>query len=126
MGFFLTDLWNSANGGGLFSSTQLLVHEARHATGGGHTCANGNDSSVAQGGAWAAVVHWTEALAFHSDPCFMRPSLPSSPEFPNQLFDGEDYMERSRDFSYMIREGRFCDEPYTRPEPPEPVYACGL
>lgn len=54
---------------GMVSVLGLILHEARHTpTGGGflHTCGDGDDLILEEGGSWALVYHYYDWLANHS------------------------------------------------------------
>jgi hypothetical protein len=123
-GAYVTDLWTSANGFGLFGQTQLFVHETRHANGPLHTC-GGNDQTIGELGAWAAVYYFARALAFNSNACFVRPTPGRPVTFPDQLTAIDAYLLDARTFSRGIHTTAFCAEPSVPVQPPEPVVACG-
>jgi hypothetical protein len=118
-----TDLFSQSFGGGLFDLMQLLVHETRHANGPVHSC-GGNDSTIAEAGAWAAAYHFSRAVAFDSDPCFVRPFYGASAGFPDPVTSEAGYLEVARNYSYDVHATRFCTEPTDPPTVPEPVTAC--
>jgi hypothetical protein len=128
-GAYITDLWTSDGDFGLFGQTQLFVHEARHANPEAPLhCAGGGDDTIAGLGAWGAVYYFSRALAFDSNPCFVRPTpgRPVDPvEYPGQLTANDSYLINAREFSRGIHRTRFCSEPTVPVEPPEPVFACG-
>lgn len=63
----LTSRWDDPQFGfGLDTYLNLVVHEARHSEGFGHTCGTGNDQTLAELGAWGVVYYYYEWLAFHS------------------------------------------------------------
>jgi hypothetical protein len=118
-----SDLWGMTWGGGLFDLVQLFVHEARHANGPLHTC-GGNDDTIADAGAWAAVYHFARAVAFDSDPCFVRPFYAGSAGYPDPVLNEEGYLEVARSYAYDVQNARFCSEPTDPPPVPEAVVAC--
>ena len=84
----------------------LLVHEARHNEGYGHTCENGNDRTIAEMGSWGVVYYRNRWLADHTDPEFMRSQVRLN-DWYDLMYGGEaDWM-----LNY-----RFCDEPTYIPD----------
>ncbi len=118
-----SDLWSMTWGGGMFDLVQLLVHETRHANGPLHTC-GGNDNTIAEAGAWAAVYHFARAVAFNSNPCFIRPFYDASAGYPDPVLNEDGYLAVARDYAYSVQTGRFCNEPTDPPVPPEAVTGC--
>jgi len=90
------DRWiEPAADNGLVHIMILFVHEARHNEGYGHTCADGNDSTLDEMGAWG-VEYYTEIwLADHV----------AGDLFANSSFD---YAESMRSEAQRILETRFC------------------
>jgi hypothetical protein len=121
---YITDLWAEGGGGGLFARAQLFVHETRHANGPVHTC-GGNDLTIGELGAWGAVYHFSRAVAFNSNACFVRPTPGRPPTFPGQLFTNDAYLIDARTYSRSVHTGRFCAEPSVPAQPPEAVFPCG-
>jgi hypothetical protein len=120
-----TDLWSNLSGVGLVNLLDLIVHEARHANGPIHTCPdNSSDRTLTELGAWGAVYEFHRSLAFHSDPCFLRPSLPPDPKYRAQLLAEDGYMVVSRTAADRTAMVRFCDSPPPIADPPEPVVTC--
>jgi hypothetical protein len=101
-----------------------MVHEARHADDKPHTCGVADDLTLEELGSWAAVYYTYRALAFHIDPCFMRPTLPADPSFPGQMFGSQDYMLGMRFLAYDTLQRRICMPSMSVPVPPEPVPMC--
>ena len=68
-------LWvaRDGTGFGLMSHVQLLIHEARHAEGWLHTCANGDDQTLEEMGSWALVYWFYRWLAEHASGPYMTP-----------------------------------------------------
>jgi hypothetical protein len=118
-----SDLWAMTWGGGLFDLVQLLVHETRHANDKLHTC-GGSDDTIAELGAWGAVYWFSRAVAFDSDPCFVRPYYGEVPQYPEQCLAEEDYLVVARSYSRDVHNVRFCSEPSDPVEPPEAVTVC--
>jgi hypothetical protein len=117
-----SDLWASANGG-LVGLVSLLVHEARH-TLLPHSCGAGDDQTISELGALGAQYYLYSFLAFHSDPCFLRPTLPASPRYPGQLFTDTAYLEMMRDNATYMHGHSFCSEPSVALSPPTPIRGC--
>jgi len=118
-----TDLFGTTGGGGMFQLLQLLVHETRHANGPLHTC-GGDDNTIAEAGAWAAVYHFSRAVAFDSDACFVRPYYNGTGGYPDQIVSEDGYLVAARTYAYDVHAIRFCTEPTDPPVDPEPVTAC--
>jgi hypothetical protein len=58
---------------GLMNSVDLLLHEARHIGGFLHTCADGNDATLKEGGAWAVVYWYYIWLSEHAGSPYLAP-----------------------------------------------------
>jgi len=110
-----TDLWASV-GGGLYTLVSLITHEARHVAS-LHSCGN-EDNTISELGAFGVEYYLYTYLAYHSDPCFLRPTLPASSEIPQQLFGDDHYLVLMRDEARYRHAHRFCAEPsWPLPEP---------
>jgi hypothetical protein len=122
---FVTNLWINEKHNGLSTLLALFIHEARHANGYPHTCPDGaSDSTYEELGAWAAQYSFYRWLAFHSDPCFMRPTLAPDAQYFEQLSDPTAYMSASRDEADHLSQVRFCQSPPPVADPPDPVAVC--
>lgn len=112
--WLLTDLWvNPQNGAGVRGLVAVMIHEARHADWGGHTCGN-YDNTLVEMGAWAVEYYYLTWLAYHSDPCF----------FVSEQAGSSYYLETSRGAADSILTTRFCEEPSEPADPPIPVPSC--
>lgn len=122
---YSTDLWVTEFGLGMHSLVQLMVHETRHANGPLHTCPDGaRDNTIAELGAWGSVYYFDRALAFNSDPCFLRPTLAASDLYPGQMFGNDAYLVQMRHEADMVQTSEFCAETSVPANPPDPVTAC--
>jgi hypothetical protein len=109
---FGTNLWVNDLGNGMSALIDVMVHETRHANAYGHGCADGtSDRTYAEQGAWATVYDFHTWLAYHADPCFLRPTLPADPVHRGQLFDANAYQLSSLGKADRTAEVRFCDAP---------------
>ncbi len=71
-----SNLWIARDGNdhGLMVYVQLLIHEARHVEGFGHTCATeGDDKTLEEVGSWAVVYWFFTWLAEHAGSAYMTP-----------------------------------------------------
>jgi hypothetical protein len=92
--------------------TVLMIHEARHAEGYGHTCGT-RARSVSELGAFG-VQYWTYVwLAYHSDPAFLTPGG-SQPDLYRQI-------NRDKAVAYLVSSDEhgspFCAMPTLTPGP---------
>jgi len=101
-----TDLWiNPAWNAGLGDMMILLVHEARHNQGYGHTCGGGTqDHTIDELGSWGVQYYLYLWLADHASPVFMRAPIAGDPAYYQ---DEHRRDAQSLDPTY----DRFCDEP---------------
>jgi hypothetical protein len=110
--FYGTELWVNDPGFGIAALVDLMVHEARHANIGGHTCPGGaNDRTAQEMGAWGTEFSFQRWLAYHADPCFLRPTLPANARYPNQLLAANAYQLAALEVADRTAEVRFCDSP---------------
>ncbi|OFW55319.1 MAG: hypothetical protein A2V75_07490 [Actinobacteria bacterium RBG_16_70_17] len=99
---YTTDLWLKPEwGAGLANVMILMVHEARHNQGYGHTCGGGTqDHTIDELGSWG-VQHYLDLwLADHASPVFMRAPIADNPTY---------YQDTHRHNAEDLH--RFCDEP---------------
>jgi hypothetical protein len=68
-----TAWYNQQSGIGLMSFVGLLVHEARHAENGGHTCDGINDETLDELGAWGVQYYLYLWMAEHSPAGLLTP-----------------------------------------------------
>jgi hypothetical protein len=109
-----TDRWLQAEDAdeNVQSLMVLMIHEARHAEGYGHTCGT-RDRTVSELGAFG-VQYWTYVwLASHSDPAFMTPGG-SQPDLYRQI-------NRDKAVAYLVNSDEhgspFCAMPSLTPGP---------
>lgn len=111
--------WMDASGVGIAGLAALLVHEAHHRDI-PHSCGNADDT-IGQLGAWGVQYYFYKYLAYHTDPCFMRPggAQAARPE--------GSYMELAAREADSLHGStvQFCAEPSIPREEPAPVPVCG-
>jgi hypothetical protein len=109
---YSTDLWVNGVGLGMLGMVDVMVHESRHTESGQHTCEDlANDRTADELGAWGTVYNLHRWLAYHSDPCFLRPTLAADARFAPQVLDEHGYQLASLKVADRTAEVRFCDTP---------------
>jgi len=124
--FYATELWANGAGYGLSPLVDLIVHEARHANIGGHTCPDGaSDSTFEEMGAWGTEHTFQRWLAYHADPCFLRPTLPPNTKYEYQLQSANAYQLAALEVADRTAMVRFCESapPFSDPGA-EPLPVC--
>lgn len=66
--------YDPQSGIGLMSLVGLIVHEARHAEIGGHTCGNSDDATLEEMGAWGVQYYLFLWMAEHTPPGLLTPT----------------------------------------------------
>ena len=115
-----SDLFMSETGVDVWGLAELLVHEANH-TVRAHSC-NGDDQTIAELGSWGVVYYLNRLLAYHSDPCFVRPDPTGA--IAGELEGEGAYLERAATMANRVHRTRFCAESSVA-LPPPPVPLCG-
>jgi len=66
--------YDPQSGIGLMDLVGLIVHEARHAEIGGHTCGNSDDATLDEMGAWGVQHYYFLWMAEHTPPGLLTPT----------------------------------------------------
>lgn len=117
--FTVDTTWNY-----LSSLAQLLIHEARHgdaATPDGtlpHTCGGAQDNLIEDYNGYGVAYKFFTALAFHSNPCFLRPTTGGTFYQTVALNDAKVM------FQPQTTSPRFCSQPSTPAELSNPIVGC--
>lgn len=107
---YATELWASGDGLGMLNMVDVMVHESRHAETGQHTCSDlASDATAEELGAWGTVYSLHQWLAYHADPCFLRPTLPLEARFTPQVTDPHGYQLASLRVADRTSDVRFCE-----------------
>jgi hypothetical protein len=107
---FATELWANGVGLGMLNMVDVMVHESRHAETGQHTCADlASDATADELGAWGTVYSLHQWLAYHADPCFLRPTAPLEARFMPQVTDPHGYQLASLNVADRTAQVRFCE-----------------
>jgi hypothetical protein len=107
---YATELWVNGVGLGMLNMVDVMVHESRHAETGQHTCPDlASDATADELGAWGTVYSLHQWLAYHADPCFLRPTLPLEARFNPQVTDPHGYQLASLRVADRTSEVRFCE-----------------
>jgi hypothetical protein len=107
---YSTELWVNGVGLGMLNMVDVMVHESRHAESGQHTCDDFvSDRTAEELGAWGTVYNLHRWLAYHSDPCFVRPTLAPQARFDPQVVDEHGYQLASLRVADRTAEVRFCE-----------------
>jgi hypothetical protein len=107
---YATELWVNGVGLGMLNMVDVMVHESRHAETGQHTCPDlASDATADELGAWGTVYSLHQWLAYHADPCFLRPALPLEARFNPQVTDPHGYQLASLKSADQTSKVRFCE-----------------
>lgn len=100
MAALATNRWvDPRSGTGMEGLVGLIVHEARHAEVGGHTCGV-DDGTPEELGAWGVQYYLVEWLASHLvDPSYLDAPAPLAPDY---------YRDSARDSARYLLSTRFC------------------
>ncbi|HEY5377399.1 MAG TPA: hypothetical protein VIK01_27150 [Polyangiaceae bacterium] len=106
---YATQLWVNGVGLGMLNMVDVMVHESRHAETGNHTCPDvQRDLTADELGAWGTVYSLHRWLAYHADPCFLRPTLPPDASFAPQVTDPHGYQLASLNVADATAKSEFC------------------